>query len=112
MGNIEDRLRRNKRLAFTKLKERMMADIEPIMPRRTGAFISDTKAENKSASRTEFVAAPNRPYTEYLWNGVRGDGTPIHWTNPNTEPRWFESAMNEHREEWLQLVKETIINGK
>jgi hypothetical protein len=73
------------------------------MPYRTGTLATKLTAVDSATSIT--VRAP---YAEWLYNGLRRDGTPIHYTktfNPAAGPKWDQTLMAAEKEAIAAAVK-------
>ena len=102
LAEYEERLRR----AQEWLGNRVLEDCKPHMPYRTGALQNNSYTED-GGRRVVF----DRPYAAELYNGVRPNGEPIHFSSPNASPRWFEVAESINREAWINGVNE-IVGGE
>lgn len=91
------------------LDRQVMSDMSPYVPYRTGAFLSRIKAENALMEGTGQVKAAVPPQGRYLYNGVsRFSGRALHYTNPITTPRWFETVKSIYYPSWENGVREII----
>ena len=106
--DFEDDLERRKERGMEFLRTRVMWDMEPVMPRKTGNFIATTQAENATwTDPSQVVVGGTFPYTLRLWRGTTPEGVPFHWTNPLTEPHWFEYTYERYGNLWaIELERE------
>ena len=101
------------RLAQIWLDRKFMEKMQPVVPYKTGKFLSKINAENagKWGSGVIVVAVP--PQGRYLYPGVNPNtGRQFHWTNPKTQPRWGEYTYNTYRTEFHRGVKHIVLKGK
>ena len=94
------------------LDTEIMRLMEPVMPRRTGAFISRIKSINAGRVGTGVIQTSVPPQGRRLYGGVNPTtGIPYRWTNPNTQPYWGQWVIQNYGHELTQRAKE-IIGGK
>lgn len=111
------------------LDSQIMNDMEPLMPRQTGSFISLTRARSAALAGTGEVYAAAPPYGRFLYEGkVMVDPDtgspwarkgakkvvtekPLTYSNPAAVPHWFDRAKELHGKEWVELVKNKVGGG-
>lgn len=104
------------------LNHKIATDCEPLIPFQQGALRgSQTFPEGVYGG----LIAYNTPYAHYIYVGdlyLTEDGRswarkkeekyptgiPLNYHHPGTTDHWFESAKEQHLEEWIKLVKETV----
>lgn len=123
------RFGRQYQAAQSELDARVMDDMVPFMPHKTGDFIARTKAESASMQGTGRVMAAAPPFGYFLyWGKVMVDeDTGSAWASPgahkvvSAEPlkfsgsarsKWFLSAKQKNLNQWLKLAKRTAGGGK
>ena len=123
------RLKANIEEAQTLLNMQIAADCDPLIPFRGGALRGSLRyPEGIEGGVIEW----NTPYAHYQYMGeVYGPnipirdadgnitgwfsppskeptGRPLTYQQPGTTGHWFEVAKEIHKEEWLQIVRETL----
>ena len=111
------------------LDSQIMHDMEPLMPRQTGSFISLTRARSAALAGTGEVCAAAPPMGRFLYMGkVMVDPEtgspwarpgakkvvterPLTYSNPQAVPHWFDRAKELHEKEWVEIVKEKAGGG-
>lgn len=114
------RIDRNLREAQQLLANQVLADCTPLIPFQQGALRSHVSM-GIDADYIEW----NSPYAHYIYenelylaeNGSswakKGEkkyptGESLEYHHPGTQGEWFEEAKQQHKEEWIKLVKETV----
>lgn len=116
--------------AQRKLDARVMADMVPYMPKRTGRFVQTTKAQSATMAGTGRVMAAAPPYGYFLyWGKVMVDPeTGSAWArrgvkkvltdeslsfngSAKAQPGWYLAAKRQHLGSWLKLAKRTAGGG-
>lgn len=122
------RFRKQYQDAQNRLDEQVMEDMVPFMPRKTGDFISRTKAESAAMQGTGRVMAAAPPFGYFLyWGKVMVDEeTGSAWARPgshkvvsdtplkfsgNEKSKWFLEAKHRHWKGWLRIAKKTAGGG-
>lgn len=122
-------------LAQEALDAQVWADMQKYMPRATGNLIQQTAALNAVTSGKVYAYDPNVEYAHYLWEGelyvdpvyrVGGfyspdygfwsrpgvkkvpSGMPLFYTNPNATAHWNETAINNHMQDWVEVVRRAL----
>lgn len=111
------------------LDSQIMNDMEPLMPRQTGSFISLTRARSAALAGTGEVCAAAPPMGRFLYMGkVMVDPEtgspwarpgakkivierPLTYSNPQAVPHWFDRAKELHEKEWVEIVKNKAGGG-
>lgn len=111
------------------LDSQIMNDMEPLMPRQTGSFISLTRARSAALAGTGEVYAAAPPMGRFLYMGkVMVDPEtgspwarpgakkivierPLTYSNPQAVPHWFDRAKELHEKEWVEIVKNKAGGG-
>lgn len=96
------------------LDNRIMLDMQPYIPFRTGAFQGRIQQANAGRAGTGGIVVYVPPQGRWLYNGVaysKSGARPIHYTNPLTTPHWFETVSALYKNQWVRGVKD-IIKGK
>ena len=121
-----DRLNQNINRAQYLLDSQIMTDMEPFMPKNTGAFINLTQARSAAIAGSGAVIAAAPPMGRFLYMGkVMVDPEtespfarpgakkivterPLTYSNPAATPMWFDTAKEAHLKDWIDIVKEQI----
>lgn len=133
IGNVDiqlntDRLDRNMKEAQKLLNMQVVADCDPLIPFQQGALRNSVNfPQGVYGGEIEY----NTPYAHYQYEGiVYGPNIPIKdaegnitgWYSPpkknqtgrpltyhteGTGDHWFEKAKQQHKQEWIDLVKRT-----
>ncbi len=123
------RFERQYQVAQSMLDARVMADMVPLMPHKTGDFIARTKAESEAMQGSGRVMAAAPPFGYFLyWGKVMVDeDTGSAWARPGAHKvvsgdnlefsggaraKWFLSAKQKNLNQWLKLAKRTAGGGK
>lgn len=129
------RLRRNLKEAQKLLNMQVVADCDPLIPFQQGALIGSVEYPNGIYGGTIQWggASVGVPYAHYLYEGIKyGPNIPIKdsqgnisgWYSPPSKhptgeklkyhpegtergDHWFEKAKQQHKDEWVRLVKQT-----
>lgn len=120
--NIDtSRLDKNIREAQKLLNEQIVADCDPLIPFQQGALRNSVNyPQGIDGGEIEW----NTPYAHYQYEGelylTEGGssfakkyekkyptGKPLNYHTGGTGSQWFETAKEQHKEEWIRLVKET-----
>lgn len=94
------------------LEERVVADMEPYIPVRTGALRSHIKQLNYANLGDEQIIAYSRPtpaYPREMYYGYDKYGKKMRFSNPEARERWGEVAKQNHYYEWVNGVRERIV---
>lgn len=112
------------------LDSEVMTAMLPYIPIRTGSLRQRTLAESQSVAGTGKVYAAVKPYGRFHYYGKvmvdeetgspwakRGHKKvvterPLKWTNPLTQPMWFEPVKAQNKDRWINGLKEIIGGGK
>lgn len=134
VGNVDikidtKRIDRNLKEAQKLLNEQIVADCDPLIPFRQGALRNSVNyPQGIYGGEIEY----NTPYAHYQYIGeVYGPNIPINnaegnitgWYSPpkkqpegrplsyhakGTGDHWFEKAKEQHGDDWIRLVKQTV----
>lgn len=106
--------------AQKKLNEQVVADCTPLVPFRQGALRNSVNyPQGIYGGEIEW----NTPYAHFQYMGElyltsygspfaqKGEkkypaGIPLNYHTPGTGGQWFEKAKEQHKDEWIRLVKE------
>ena len=133
------RLRRNLRECQKLLNMQVVADCDPLIPFQQGALIGSVEYPDGIYGGTIQWggASVGVPYANYLYQGIKyGPNIPIKdsqgnitgWYSPPSKhptgeklkyhpegtergDHWFEKAKQQHKDEWVRLVKQTAGRG-
>lgn len=123
------RIEENIKKAQFALDVQVMRDMNPLMPRQSGAFIQLTHARSMALAGQGTVYAGVGPMGHYLHTGkVMVDpetGSPwarkgvtkiytdrdIRLWYPGAQTHWFDVAKEQHLKDWLALADKTIKEG-
>jgi len=95
------------------LDRTFMEKMQPVVPYKTGEFLSKINAENAGRWGTGKIVTAVPPQGRYLYPGVNPrTGLPFNWTNPNTQPRWGTYTYNKYLPEFKRGVKHILLKGK
>ena len=94
------------------LDQEIMNKMEPIIPRKTGAFLARIKNDNAGRIGTGEIRTSSPPQGRRLYPGVSERGVPFHWTNPKTQPYWGHFVIRTYRHELVQGVKDIVYGRK
>ena len=112
----------NIRRAQDKLDMQVLNDMIPYMPKQQGAMVGDTKIIEPGLISTDTIYA-HYQYMGELYLAENGSswakkgkkkyptGTPLKYNTEGTGDHWFETAKNEHKEQWIDLVKREVGKG-
>ena len=134
IGNVDielntSRLDENLKEAQRLLNMQVAADCDPLIPFRGGALRGSLRyPEGIEGGVIEW----NTPYAHYQYMGevygpnipirdAEGNitgwfsppskeptGRPLTYQQPGTTSKWFEVAKEQHKEDWVRLVQETV----
>lgn len=134
IGNVDinidtKRIDRNLKEAQKLLNMQIVADCDPLIPFQQGALRNSVNyPEGIYGGEIEY----NAPYAHYQYEGeVYGPNIPIKdaegnitgwWSPPKKNPtgrklqyhttgtgdHWFEKAKEQHKQDWIDLVKRTV----
>lgn len=91
------------------LDNQINLDMMPYIPFRTGRLQGAISTENDRRRGTGDIVVYALPYGRWLYGGINTKtGNPIHYTNPLTTPKWFETVRAIHEDEWIRGVKDII----
>lgn len=111
------------------LDSQVMTDMDPYMPRDTNTFINLTRAESAALAGTGMVCAGKGPSGRFLYEGkvMVDEITRSPWarpgarkvvtdrdltySNPKATPHWFDTAKQNHGQEWVDGVKKRAGGG-
>lgn len=111
------------------LDNQVMTDMVPYMPHNTGSFVNITRAQSASLAGTGEVVAGAAPMGRFLYNGVvmvdPETGSPwarpgakkivterpLTYSNPRATPKWFDTAKENHGNQWIAGVKARAGGG-
>lgn len=127
-----DKFHANVREAQKRLNMQVVADCEPLVPFRQGALRGSVRyPDSIYGGAIEY----NTPYARYQYYGtvykpnipIKDDAgnivgwfSPPHKTpssqrivyhTPGTTDHWFETAKEQHLQDWINLVKQTLNKG-
>ena len=133
IGNVDiqlntDRIDRNIREAQKLLNMQIVADCDPLIPFQQGALRNSVNyPQGIYGGEIEY----NTPYAHYQYEGIvygpnipirdaegnitgwysppskRPTGRPLAYHTAGTGDHWFEKAKQQHKQEWIDLVKRT-----
>lgn len=133
VGNVSiklntDRIDRNLKEAQKLLNEQVVADCDPLIPFQQGALRNSVNyPEGIYGGEIEY----NTPYAHYQYEGIvygpnipirdaQGNitgwysppkknptGRPLQYHTEGTGDHFFEKAKEQHKQEWIDLVKRT-----
>lgn len=119
------RLEKNIGEAQRLLNMQIVADCDPLIPFQQGALRNSVNyPQGINGGEIEW----NTPYAHYQYEGElylaeNGSswakkyekkypaGEPLNYHTEGTGDHWFETAKEQHKEEWIRLVKETAGKG-
>lgn len=124
--------------AQDKLDAQVWEDLQIYMPFGQGDLIKETDMINKSTRGEVYAYPPESDYGHYQYEGIKyidpvyGIGAfyspeygfwsrpgvekipsdePLFYGKPTAESHWDEVAIENHREQWIQVVKNAIKKG-
>lgn len=118
-----DRINANLDRAQWWLDNQVMTDMVPYMPHNTGSFINITRAQSAAIAGTGEVVAGAAPMGRFLYNGVVMvdpetnspwarpgakkivTARPLTYSNPQATAKWFDTAKENHGQQWIAGVK-------
>lgn len=74
------------------IANRLLEESNKILPYDTGALYESSYVSHKG----QRVTWP-KPYARFVYNGIRKDGTPIHYSKPWARDHWIEAAWNDNK---------------
>lgn len=122
-------------LAQYALDTQVWQDVQKYMPRDTGTFISDTNELNATQTGKVYLYPPESPQGHYLYEGIlyvdpiTGKGAfydeeygfwsrpnvakipsdrKLTYSNPYATPQWGKTAIDNHKDDWLKVVKRAL----
>ena len=119
------RIDNNIRNAQKLLNMQVAADCDDYIPRANGALRGSVNyPDGIYGGEIEW----NTPYARYQYEGElylteegrsfanKGErkyptGMPLHYHTPGTSDHWFERAKQEHKDQWIDLVKREVGKG-
>ncbi len=134
IGNVDihidtKRIDKNLKEAQKLLNMQVVADCDPLIPFQQGALRNSVNyPQGIYGGEIEY----NTPYAHYQYMGeVYGPnipiydsggnltgyfsppkkqptGRPLHYHTEGTGDHWFEKAKEQHKDDWVRLVKETV----
>ena len=108
------------------LDNAVMNSMLPFMPKRTGSMVQRTRARSTAMMGTGEVCAAVAPYGRFQYGGlvmvdpVTGSpwarknavkvltGRPLHYSQPNAQPKWFDAAKARDAQTWINGVAERL----
>ena len=95
------------------LNTEIMHKMEPVIPYKTGKFLSRIQQNNRGFENTGSIRVAVPPQGKYLYPGVNfRTGKPFKWTNPKTQPRWGSWVIRTYKPELLKGVKDILLGRK
>ena len=94
------------------LDREVMKKMEPVIPRKTGEFLSKIKTANEALAGTGRVQTTVPPQGRYLYPGIAPSGRPFNWTNPQTQPYWGRYVRINYKPELMEGVREILMRGE
>lgn len=95
------------------LEKAFFDKMKPVVPYRTGQFLSKLEAANAANRGMGQVIASVPPQGRRLYNGINlSTGQPYHWTNPLTQPRWGSWVVQTYGKELKKGVTKILLTGK
>lgn len=92
------------------LDTQIMKDMEPYVAYRTGALLNHIKMYNQLMAGKGEIMPFALSYGKNTYQGLNSHGAPIqHWTNPQTQPYWFDYTRQMHEKEWVDGCKDIIL---
>lgn len=99
------------RLAQIWLDRAIMEKMKPVIPYKTGKFLSKIEAANAGGGTGEVVTAVP-PQGRYLYPGIAPSGKPFNWTNPMTQPRWGSWVIRTYEKELVDGCRHVVLTGR
>ena len=95
------------------LDRKMVEKMQPVVPYKTGEFLSKINAENAGKWGSGEVVTAVPPQGRYLYPGINyRTGLPFKWTNPLTQPRWGTYTYQTYKQEFNRGIKHILLKGK
>lgn len=95
------------------LEKAFFDKMKPVVPYRTGQFLSKLEAANAANRGMGQVIASVPPQGRRLYNGINlNTGMPYRWTNPLTQPRWGSWVVQTYGKELKKGVTKILLTGK
>lgn len=96
------------------LDERIVNDMEPFVPYRTGRLRNHLKMLNAPRYGSGEIVVYSRPTPSYpllMYYGYNSNGKPMHFSCPTAQVRWFEGTKRVHEREWVEGVNRIVKGG-
>ena len=100
------------RLAQIWLDRAIMEKMKPVIPYKTGMFLSKIEAANAGGWGMGKVVTAVPPQGRYLYPGISPRGKPFNWTNPLTQPMWGDYTIRTYRKEFEDGVRHIVLTGR
>jgi len=100
------------RLAAIWLDRTFMEKMKPVVPYKTGKFLSRLEAANAGGWGMGRIVTSSPPQGRYLYGGISRSGKPFRWTNPLTQPRWGQWTYQTYQQEFNEGIKHIITTGR
>lgn len=95
------------------LEKAFFDKMKPVVPYRTGQFLSKLEAANAANRGMGQVIASVPPQGRKLYYGINPNtGMPWHWTNPLTQPMWGSWVIQTYGDELKKGVIKVVLTGK
>lgn len=100
-------------LAQIWLDRQMVEKMQPVVPYKTGVFLSKINAANAGKYGSGEVVTAVPPQGRYLYPGINyRTGLPFRWTNPLTQPKWGTYTYETHKSEFKRGVLHILVKGQ
>ena len=99
-------------LAQIWLDRTFMDKMRPVIPYKTGQFLSKIEAANAGGWGMGKIVTSAPPQGRYLYPGIAPSGKPFNWTNPLTQPRWGSWVAQTYGKEFEDGIRHIILTGR
>lgn len=94
------------------LDRTLFEKMTPVVPYKTGAFLSRLRAANAGRWGSGEIVTSVPPQGRRLYGGINPNtGIPFHWTNPLTQPRWGTYTYMTYKAEFVSGIKQILLRG-
>lgn len=94
------------------LDREFMRKMKPVIPYKTGMFLSKIESANAGGWGMGKIVTSVPPQGRYLYPGIAPSGKPFKWTNPLTQPRWGLWVAQTYKKEFADGCKHIVLTGK
>ena len=98
--------------AQIQLDRQIMLDMQPYIPFKTGDMQRAITTKNNILAGSGKIVVYTLPYGRKVYLGITESGKPMHYSNPLTTPRYFDTVKRIYRSNWNRTAKDIIFGRK